>query len=163
MSFSDHGINEKLVDHVKIYQNMKFQPKVMTHSRENGQKPIFWKIAYKKKLRFFGENRASSLFYIYNRLTCCKKSEKSNDGKYDNFCYRQTDWRPWIHRTRGRVQKTTLEIVRPKIADAEVEGDSSSTDQGGYASVLKVIEGNNPASLDMKRVTTLTINQTDKL
>ena len=35
---------------------------------------------------FFGENRASSLFYTWNRLTCCKKSEKSNDRKYDNFC-----------------------------------------------------------------------------
>ena len=47
---------------------------------------IFRKIAYKKNFGFFGENRASSLFYIYNRLTCCKKSEKSNDRKYDNFC-----------------------------------------------------------------------------
>ena len=36
---------------------------------------IFWKIAYKKNFGFFGENRASSLFYTYNRLTCCKKSE----------------------------------------------------------------------------------------
>ena len=40
---------------------------------------------------FFFKNRASSLFYIWNRLTCCKKSEKSNDGKYENFCHRQTD------------------------------------------------------------------------
>ena len=54
---------------------------------------IFRKIAYKKNFGFFGENRASSLFYIYNRLTCCKKSEKSNDGKYENFGMtdRQTD------------------------------------------------------------------------
>ena len=52
---------------------------------------IFRKIAYKKNFGFFGENRASSLFYIYNRLTCCKKSEKSNDGKYDNFCDGRTD------------------------------------------------------------------------
>ena len=37
---------------------------------------------------FFGENPASSLFYTWNRLTCCKKSEKSNDRKYENFCYR---------------------------------------------------------------------------
>ena len=37
------------------------------------------KIAYKKKLRVFLENRASSLFYIYNVLTSCEISEKSND------------------------------------------------------------------------------------
>ena len=57
---------------------------------------IFRKIAYKKKIGFFGKNRASSLFYIYNRLTCCKKAEKSNDGKYDNFC----------DRGRGRRERT---------------------------------------------------------
>ena len=81
MIFPDDGVNIKVVENVKNYLNMQFQSKLMTHSRENGQKPIFWKIAYKKNLRFFGENRASSLFYIYNRLTCCKKSEKSNDRK----------------------------------------------------------------------------------
>ena len=44
---------------------------------------------------FFFENRASSLFYIWNRLTCCKKSEKTDGGKYENFCLtdRQTDGR----------------------------------------------------------------------
>ena len=36
-----------------------------------------------EKERFFFENRASSLFV--------KKIRKSNDGKYENFCYRQTD------------------------------------------------------------------------
>ena len=71
---------------------------------------IFWKITYKKNFGFFGENRISSLFYIYNRLTCCKKSEKSNERKYDNFRHwltdRLTDWLTgWIHRTRERVQK----------------------------------------------------------
>ena len=34
---------------------------------------------------FFYKNRASSLFYIHWRLTSCKKSEKSNGGKYENF------------------------------------------------------------------------------
>ena len=52
---------------------------------------IFWKIAYKKNLRVFGGNRASSLFYTWNRLTCCKKSEKSNDGKYENFWDRERE------------------------------------------------------------------------
>ena len=28
---------------------------------------------------------ASIAHLYYNRLTCCKKSEKSNDGKYENF------------------------------------------------------------------------------
>ena len=41
MSFPDHGVNRKVVDNVENYQNMKFQPKLMTRSRENGQKPHF--------------------------------------------------------------------------------------------------------------------------
>ena len=53
---------------------------------------IFQKIAYKKNFGFFGENRASSLFYTWNRLTCCKKAKKSYGGKYENFCHGQTDW-----------------------------------------------------------------------
>ena len=85
MRFPDHGVNRKVVEYVQNYHNMKFQPKLMQRSRVNGQKPIFWKIAYKKKLRVFLENRASSLFYIYNVLTSCEISEKSNDGKYENF------------------------------------------------------------------------------
>ena len=42
---------------------------------------------------FFGENPASSLFYTWNRLTCCKKAEKSNGRKYENFYDGQTDGR----------------------------------------------------------------------
>ena len=41
MSFSDHGVNRKVVDNVENYLNVQFQPKVMTRSQENGQKPIF--------------------------------------------------------------------------------------------------------------------------
>ena len=41
MSFPDHSVNRKVVENVEKYLNMQFQPKVMTHSRENGQKPIF--------------------------------------------------------------------------------------------------------------------------
>ena len=94
MSFPDNGTNRKVVGNVENYLNMQFQPKVMTHSRVNGQKPIFWKIAYKKNLRVFLENRASSLFYIYNGLTSCNVSEKTNDWNYENFLSltdRQTD------------------------------------------------------------------------
>ena len=43
MSFPDHGVNRKVVDNVENYLNMKFQPKLMQRSRENGQKPIFLK------------------------------------------------------------------------------------------------------------------------
>ena len=39
---------------------------------------IFWyKIAYKKKLGFFFEKRALSLFCLYHCLTSCKKLERS--------------------------------------------------------------------------------------
>ena len=41
--------------------------------------------------RFFFENRASSLKIVYSRLTRCKKSERSNGGKYENSVG-QTDW-----------------------------------------------------------------------
>ena len=51
MSFPDHGINRKVVDNVENYLNMKFQLKLMTRSRENGQKPIF---LYKKS-QFFAK------------------------------------------------------------------------------------------------------------
>ena len=37
--FPDHGVNIKVVDNVENYLNMKFQPKLMQRSRENGQKP----------------------------------------------------------------------------------------------------------------------------
>ena len=43
MSFPDHGDSRKVVDNVENYSNMQFQPKVMTCSQENGQKPHFWK------------------------------------------------------------------------------------------------------------------------
>ena len=41
MSFPDHGVNRTLVDNVENYLNMQFQPKLMTYSQGNGQKPIF--------------------------------------------------------------------------------------------------------------------------
>ena len=91
MSFPDHDLNRKVVDDVENYLDIQFQQKLMTHSWENGQKLIFWKIAYKKNLIVFLENRALSLFNIYNGLTSCEISEKSDDGKYENFLL-QTDW-----------------------------------------------------------------------
>ena len=43
MIFPDHGVNIKVVDNVENYLNMKFQPKLMQRSRENGQNPHFLK------------------------------------------------------------------------------------------------------------------------
>ena len=68
---------------------------------------IFQKIAYKKNFGFFGENRASSLFYTWNRLTCCKKSEKSNDRKYENFCHRGRE-----RREERREERETEAILK---------------------------------------------------
>ena len=43
MIFPGHSVNRKVVDNVEIYLKMKFQPKLMQRSRENGQKPDFLK------------------------------------------------------------------------------------------------------------------------
>ena len=43
------------------------------------------KIAYKKIGSFFFENRALSLFYIYNELTSCTKAKKSNQPNSGTF------------------------------------------------------------------------------
>ena len=43
MIFPDHGVNKKVVDNVENYLYMKFQPKIMQRSRENGKKPHFLK------------------------------------------------------------------------------------------------------------------------
>ena len=59
--------------------------------RKTAKKPYFGHKMLNNLDTFFFSNRASSLFYIWYRLTCCKKSEKTNGGKYDNFCDRQTD------------------------------------------------------------------------
>ena len=94
---------------------------------------IFWKFAYKKKFGFFGKNRASSLFYIYNRLTCCKKSEKSNDGKYENFCHRRREERG---ETEAILKDQKCWSNKSKFGDALLP---LSSDQ---ISKLKFIHGN---------------------
>ena len=43
MIFHDHSVSINVVDNDENYLNMQFQPKVMTRSQENGQKPHFWK------------------------------------------------------------------------------------------------------------------------
>ena len=46
--FSNHGVDGKVVDNDENYLFMRFQPKLMIRSRENGKKLHFLKIAYKK-------------------------------------------------------------------------------------------------------------------
>ena len=55
------------------------------------------------KMGVFPKNRASSLFFIYWPSTLCKKSEKTNGGKYENLRCGLTDWRSWIHKDSWRV------------------------------------------------------------
>ena len=81
---------------------MQNQKNLMIQTWENGRKPPIWAILglicpILGQIIFIFENRASSLFYIYQSLTSCKKSEKSNGGKYENFWDGQTD-----RRTDGR-------------------------------------------------------------
>ena len=53
---------------------------------ENPKNLIFWyKIAYKKNLGFFFENRASSPFTIYDDLTSCTKAKKSIEPNSRTF------------------------------------------------------------------------------
>ena len=91
---------------------------------------IFWhKLLIKKILRFFFKNRASSLFYTWNRLTCCKKSEKSNDRKYENFCHGRTDWlTDWLTDGTGFI-RTCL------------EDDAKKSNFGWNSMNLKELEG----------------------
>ena len=48
--FSRPWCHRKVVDDVENYLNMQFQPKVMTRSRENDQKPHFLKNCLENKL-----------------------------------------------------------------------------------------------------------------
>ena len=53
---------------------------------------IFQKIAYKKKIRIFRRKSGFVTFLHLEQANLLKKKlEKSNDGKYGNFCDRQTD------------------------------------------------------------------------
>ena len=58
MSFPNDGANRKVVDTVENYLIMIIPPKPMTLSWENGQKPHFLKIAY-KKVQKVGEDEFS--------------------------------------------------------------------------------------------------------
>ena len=105
--FFEHGVLTKSVENAPIYWNMKYQPKIIKLSRGNDEELpktlildtkcwIIWTHI------FFFQNRASSLFYLRYRLSCCKKSEKTNGGKYENFCYRRTEGR-----TEGQTELVT--------------------------------------------------------
>ena len=60
--FHDHSVNKKVVDNVENYLYMKFEPKLMQHSEENGQNPNFQKIAYKRNSDFSAEIRFHHFF-----------------------------------------------------------------------------------------------------
>ena len=101
----------------------------MQIEQENGLKPHFGPFLALigqclAQISFFLENRALSLFSTHRRLTCCKKSEKSYDGKYEDFMDRrlkeeltyrrkkekrdgqgQTDRRNLLHRTQSGSKK----------------------------------------------------------
>ena len=89
-NLSQHSNHHQLLDTLTLYHNMQNQQKLMHIDQENYLKPHFgpffgpnWPIFGPNN--FFFENRALSLFYTHRRLTCCKKSEKSYGGKYENF------------------------------------------------------------------------------
>ena len=75
----------------------------MNQSRENGQKALFWR----QKVEYFGHtlSRIGPCHFSSFSLTSCKKSEKSDSGKYENFCDRLTDRRTdEIWRTANSIE-----------------------------------------------------------
>ena len=83
MNFPDLVTNRRVVDNVENYLNVKFQPKILTRSRENAKKH---KIAY----NFFSRNfdrkyPAVSVSYYYHNLTSCTKAKKSLESNSRTF------------------------------------------------------------------------------
>jgi len=74
------------------------------------------------------ENRASSLFYIYQRLTSCKKSEKSNGGKLENFALR-TDGQTDGLTSEGMetLDKRSVQLIPANGKQSDNKGQTSST------------------------------------
>ena len=60
----------------KTFKNGHF-----SHNYANYAKPVF-----------FLENPKTLLSYVYYNSTSCQKLEKTNDGKYDNFCLLTTNY-----------------------------------------------------------------------
>ena len=79
MIFPDHGVNRKVVDNVENYLNMKFQPKLMKRSRENGQKTSktsFFDI--KLLISFFSRDFCSKIWLRHlEQANLLQKAEKS--------------------------------------------------------------------------------------
>ena len=76
MNFPDLGVNKKVVDNVKNYQNMQYEENPFANFRENSQKPQKMKLLI-KKLRFFGGNRAVWSVLDFDPLTTYRISKKS--------------------------------------------------------------------------------------
>ena len=70
----------------------------------------FWyKIAYKKNLRVFSENPASTLFLLYRPLTSCQKSEKSLEPFSRTFTDGRTNYNSKI-KLNCKVLKDLLNL-----------------------------------------------------
>ena len=84
------GFREKL-KYLKFFPFKAFAAKSndsiflkMPKTFKNGH---FWHIIrIYPKTGFFSENPKTLFSYVYYDLTSCQKLEKTNDGKYDNFC-----------------------------------------------------------------------------
>ena len=57
-------LHKKLVDNMKYYPNMQFQPKVMTPSQENGQKKQFFEKLLVKELSFPGKSSSVTSLHL---------------------------------------------------------------------------------------------------
>jgi len=100
MSFPDHGVNKKLVDNVENYRNMQFQPKLMTRSRENSQKPIF---LYKKS-QFFAKKWVKMSFPDHG----VNRKVVDNVEKYLNMKFQPT----LMTRSRENGQKPIKLLIK---------------------------------------------------
>ena len=102
---------------------------LMKQSRENGQKALFLrkKAKYFRETFFFHKKWATSLVYIHWKLTSCKRSEKSNDGKYENFCHRHRD-----RQTDGRTERQTdrQTVLVSKRLEASPKNPNQKPTQG---------------------------------
>ena len=73
MKFPDLVTNRKVVGNVENYLHIRFQPNILTRSREYPEKLIFYKIAYKKKLGIFSEKPPRTFLALIVVNICVQK------------------------------------------------------------------------------------------
>ena len=76
MSFPDHDVNRKDVDNDENCLSMQFQPKLMTRSRVNGQKPHFLKNCLQKKSKSFRRKSGFVTFLHLEQANLLQKIRK---------------------------------------------------------------------------------------